>query len=141
MEKPILKNQKGLAIAVALIMLIVLTLLGLGAVSTTTFETNIASNQRIYNAAFYAADSGIEDFRATPIAQQLNPKSNMPVGDSNCTYSLVFTEIGDKTEGFSSTDPYQPSTLPPKFYKVTSVGIAPNLPVAGRVTIESVIEK
>ena len=58
-----LKDQKGMALVVALIMLLVLTLIGLSAVNMSTYETNIAGNERVYNLAFYTADGGIENFR------------------------------------------------------------------------------
>ena len=58
-----LKDQKGIALVVALIMLLVLTFIGLAAISTTSYEARIAGNERVYNNAFYAGDGGIENFR------------------------------------------------------------------------------
>ena len=58
-----LKNQKGVAFVVALVMLLVLTFLGFSALSLMNYETKIAGNERVYNSAFYAGDGGIENFR------------------------------------------------------------------------------
>ncbi len=56
-------NQKGIAFVIAMVMLLVLTLIGVGSVSMTAYETNIAGNERVYNLSFYAADGGVENFR------------------------------------------------------------------------------
>ncbi len=63
MTKNGLTDQKGIALVVALIMLLVLTFVGFGAVSLTSYEARIAGNERVYNSAFYASDGGIENFR------------------------------------------------------------------------------
>jgi len=47
-----LRNNQGVSLVIALVILLVLTLIGISAISTTTFETNIAGNERLYNRAF-----------------------------------------------------------------------------------------
>ena len=54
------KDQKGVALVVALIMLLVLTLIGLGSISSTYYETKISGNDRFGAAAFYAAKGGVD---------------------------------------------------------------------------------
>ena len=54
-----LNNEKGMVWVLALLMLLVLTLLGIGSVSTSIFETNISGNDRFGADAFYAAEAGI----------------------------------------------------------------------------------
>jgi Tfp pilus assembly protein PilX len=44
-----LKSQTGVSLVMALLILLVLTLIAISAISTTTFETNIAGNERLYN--------------------------------------------------------------------------------------------
>jgi Tfp pilus assembly protein PilX len=56
----ILQNEKGSALVVALLMLVVLTLLGIAATTTSTIETQISSNDKIYKSTFIAADAGTE---------------------------------------------------------------------------------
>jgi Tfp pilus assembly protein PilX len=60
MESNSLRNEKGVALIIALLMLLILTLIGISAISTTTFETNISGNERIGTDAFYASEAGIQ---------------------------------------------------------------------------------
>jgi hypothetical protein len=55
-----LNNHRGSALVVALLMLVVLTLIGISATTTTTFELQIAGNDKLYKRAFYAADGATE---------------------------------------------------------------------------------
>jgi len=50
--------QRGTAIIMALLILLVLSVIGVYAVSTSTMETKIAGVERGYQEAFYTADSG-----------------------------------------------------------------------------------
>ncbi len=56
----ILKDQSGVALVIALIMIVVLTLVGLASTYTSTFEMKLSGNKRGTTDAFYAADSGIQ---------------------------------------------------------------------------------
>ncbi len=60
----ILGNDTGSALIIALLILLVLTLLGINAINTTTFETAISGNERARLEAFYAADAGIEEAKS-----------------------------------------------------------------------------
>ena len=55
-----LRDQSGAALVIALLMMIMLTLIGLGSVFTSTFEVKLSGNKRGSTDAFYAADSGIQ---------------------------------------------------------------------------------
>jgi hypothetical protein len=50
-------NEQGSALVIALIMLVLLTLIGISATTTTQIETQIAGNERTYMHQFYVADS------------------------------------------------------------------------------------
>jgi hypothetical protein len=56
----VIDNQRGSALVVALLMLVVLTLIGISATTTTTFEMQIATNDKLFKRAFYAADGATE---------------------------------------------------------------------------------
>jgi len=56
----ILANEKGSVIVVAMIILALLTLIGISATTTSTTETNIATNDQLNKMVFYTADAGIE---------------------------------------------------------------------------------
>jgi len=54
-----IRNEDGIVIIVALFVLVVLTLIGISATTTTTIDLQIAANDKFYKMAFYHADSGI----------------------------------------------------------------------------------
>jgi len=56
----IVTNKRGSALVVALLVLVVLTLIGISATTTTTFELQIAGNDKLFKRAFYAADGATE---------------------------------------------------------------------------------
>jgi len=60
MKRLIWGDQKGVALIVALIMLLVLTLIGTSSISSTFFESKISGNERVGTKAFYAANAGIQ---------------------------------------------------------------------------------
>jgi hypothetical protein len=53
----ILKNEEGSALIASLLLLVILTLIGIAATSTTTTDMQIASNEKSYKYAFYAAEA------------------------------------------------------------------------------------
>jgi hypothetical protein len=61
MIKPvdIFKNQSGVALVIALIMMIVMTVIVLASSFTSIFEIKLAGNKRGSTDAFYASDSGM----------------------------------------------------------------------------------
>ena len=132
----VVSDSRGVVIILALLMLLVATLIGISAVSTTTTETKIAGNERLYNNAFYLADAGIDYFYGTidsyiPLAATSGSIDstarglNLGGGRFNVTWKKVRDEVGP----------------PPKVeFLVVSEGISPNFPTAGRVVIEALIE-
>jgi len=59
--KTILKNERGMALVVALMLLVLLTVMGLAAISSTTTEVQITANERTDAHAFHAAEAGINE--------------------------------------------------------------------------------
>ncbi|MCI0734506.1 MAG: PilX N-terminal domain-containing pilus assembly protein [Methylococcaceae bacterium] len=57
-------SQKGAALAVSLIMLLVLTLIGITGMHTTTLEEKMSGNGRDYNLAFQAAEVALRTAEA-----------------------------------------------------------------------------
>jgi len=55
-----LKDQSGVALVLALVMIVILTLIGLASTYTSNFELKLSGNKRGTTDAFYAADSGIQ---------------------------------------------------------------------------------
>jgi hypothetical protein len=54
-------NARGVALIVALLILLVLTLMGLSLINTATFEAFISGNERVRTEAFYAAEAGLQE--------------------------------------------------------------------------------
>jgi Tfp pilus assembly protein PilX len=62
LPKPLepIRNERGMALIIALMSMMLLTALGLGLVMTTMTETMITANYRDSGEAMYAADAGVE---------------------------------------------------------------------------------
>jgi len=56
----VLKDQKGVVLIIAILMLLVLTLIGISSISSSFFETKITGNERFGTAAYYAAKGGVD---------------------------------------------------------------------------------
>ncbi len=132
----ILQDHNGVSLVIALIILLVLTLLGISAISTTTFETNIAGNERLYNRAFYTADAGVDYFGSTGAAY-ISLTASTGTVDSNA----VGLSLGGDSFLVNWTRRVTDLGPPVKYeFEITSRGVSPNFPTAGRVNIEAVVE-
>jgi len=56
--KLILGNESGVALVVALLMIVILSLIGIASSSNSTFEIKLSGNKRGSTDAFYTADGG-----------------------------------------------------------------------------------
>ena len=102
-EHIFLKDQSGVALVVALIMIVVMTLMVLAASFTSYFEMRLAGNKRGSTNAFYSADSGVQvslarvenfnlpgqyvDNKYDPFTNNLNPNP------TNASVSIRFDPI------------------------------------------------
>ena len=78
-------NDKGVALVVALMMLLILTLIGISAITTTTYETSISGNERVGTDAFYASEAGIQvGLNQIP---NTNPVSRTKLGEDSYYWS------------------------------------------------------
>jgi type IV pilus assembly protein PilX len=127
MDKNILKSQEGVALIVALIILLVLTLIGISAISTSTFETSLSGNERVATDAFYIAEAGVQRainqlpnttaIARTQLGQSLNQSyywSGSPA-DRNSPKDLIALGKYPRT-GFSA------ETFEFQFYQVDATG-------------------
>jgi hypothetical protein len=53
-----LANDRGSVLVIALLVLVLLTLIGISATTTSTTEVQMAGSEKVYEMAFYAAESG-----------------------------------------------------------------------------------
>jgi len=95
------RSEKGVALILALIMLLILTFVGISAISTTTFETNISGNERVGTVAFYASEAGFQvGVNQLPDTNLISRKE---FGEDSY-YSSRFTSFGSHMrEGFDSS--------------------------------------
>jgi Tfp pilus assembly protein PilX len=97
------RSQQGAALIIAIMILLILTVVGIYAVTTSTLETKIAGNERVLKDAFYAADGGI-DYGRHVISLVINNQSlsgTSPHDAENGT-TLLQEILGDSTSGWQS---------------------------------------
>ena len=106
-----LNNEKGIAIVVAILLLLVVTLIGISAINTTTFEASISGNQRASEQAFYVAEAGINELMG-----RFRPGATNVISDtaaSNSSWKLLLAKssgLGATKVGYPSGDPNTTST-------------------------------
>lgn len=57
-----LRDERGIALILAMLILLVVTLIGISAVNTSIYDNLIAGNKRASEEAFYVAEAGINEF-------------------------------------------------------------------------------
>jgi len=98
MGKNIVENDRGIALVVALMMLLVLTLIGINAITSTTYETSISGNERVGTDAFYASEAGIHlGINQVP---NTNPISRTKLGEDSYYRSQIRAFGPYLAEGF-----------------------------------------
>lgn len=118
------RRQRGAALMIALILLIVITLVGLAAIGTTLLQNKMASNQYDREIAFQAAEAGLRVAAAT---LQNNPSVNIrdctqtgsgapvcsgnPFKDSGVPASDIYTVPKATTSGGSGATTFNPGSL------------------------------
>lgn len=90
-NKSRISEEKGAAMVISLMVLVILSLLGSGAIITTTTQVQIAANQKQSKIAFYAAESGWQR-----VAQWLDQQSLLITND------MTDQEIAEDLTGIDS---------------------------------------
>jgi hypothetical protein len=81
-----LKDQKGAVLIIAVVMLLILSIIGIYAVGSSTIEIKISGQKKFYDAAFNAADAGIDYVRAdNPFGTIDSANPSDPFDSSSCT--------------------------------------------------------
>ncbi len=55
-----LGDDRGAVLVIGLLVLLVATLIGLGSINTSVFETTLSGNERLRTDAFYTAETGVQ---------------------------------------------------------------------------------
>lgn len=88
-------SQRGAVLAISLVILLLLTLIGVTAMSTTTLEEKMAGNTRDLNLAFQAAEAALREGEAWVMDQTVEP-------DTCDTAPCDVWELKAATEEFAS---------------------------------------
>ena len=113
--KNIIAEEKGFILVTAMVVLLLLVLIGIGAMRTSSIEVLIAGNDKFHKEAFYSADSGVYltpklitmardagvDPTADPqISQWQDPLALINLFGVNGTTASDGTRFYDETMGF-----------------------------------------
>jgi Tfp pilus assembly protein PilX len=100
-----LKNETGSVTVLAVVFLMLLTLLGMAALSTSSIETQIAGNEVRHDLAFYAAESaaGYVAWR-TDLYGPANTTLNDPHYFPNSTTDAAYVQYTSFIEGSGNVD-------------------------------------
>jgi len=97
-----LRGKQGTALVIALLLLTGLSLIGVYTVFTSTVETRIAGNERLLEAAFYAADGGSDYGRGMIELVMSDHSPDFPGGSDPQPGEDDFI---DEILGFADSDP------------------------------------
>ena len=109
-----LRRQRGAALVVGMIMLVILTLLGISGLVTATLELQMAGNAQNQERAFQAAEAGIEDALLDPALSTSWTLANS-VNASSSTYAAqnrTASVQGSTTDQFETRSYYDTSAGP-----------------------------
>jgi len=103
----ILDNESGAAVLIATILiLVVITVMGLGAMNSTTMEVTIASNDQQHKMAFYNADSGIFGVPKL-VSMSINDSAQVPIGAGSGTAEGMDYDLRTRTANEAQTEFYE----------------------------------
>jgi type IV pilus assembly protein PilX len=90
------ERQRGSALIISLVFLLLLTILGMGAMQSSTLQERMAGNTRDYNVAFQAAEAGLRAGEA-----ELSAATAIPAYDgSSAGHILPLTDVNTGNGGF-----------------------------------------
>ena len=106
-SKDIVESEGGMALVIALLLMLVGAIIGIFGVNTGVIETRIAGNERLLNLAFYTADGGAD--LAPVIMNDIMMNYSIPNYDSGIT---IDPSLMDELFGAADNDPDTPTTSP-----------------------------
>jgi len=124
-------NERGVALVVAVLVMITATFLGIAAVMTSDIEVRISGNQRASEKAFYAADAGADRGLAWlltlgPVAPETSSLPTMSTTrydhDSSSYSSYRITDVNYKAP---PPPGWELTMFEKRYYRVNSSGSGP----------------
>jgi hypothetical protein len=123
-------NENGSIIIVALVMALLLTLLGIMALNASRLDVEIASNEKVYNEAFYYSEGAVRAI--LPVLEDIRN------GNDPGLISYTGLAFPDKSDGFWDEAVDDQNRTPEKNYDVIIAGLN-NAPVdVDRLTPENI---
>ncbi len=127
---PVAVNQRGMALIMAMVILMILTILGITAMTTSSLEEKMSGNIQEQTRAFQAAESGVSEAIAriiTGVGGGIIPTFDMPYqgGRSNArvmTASLGTVSGGNRCSGANSRDCHGTESSAWQHFTITSRG-------------------
>jgi hypothetical protein len=101
-----LREEKGIALVLGMLLLLVATLIGISALNTATYDILISGNERASVQAFYVAEAGMNEFMGRFRAHATNQISDSD--PSNPAWKLLLAKNSGKGAtqiGYVSGDP------------------------------------
>jgi len=83
-----MRNDKGMIMVLGLLLLVVLTIIGISAVSMGIFDVKISANHDAANQVFYSSDAGLEDARSRFDATAPTPVVDNEPDNPNWTVAI-----------------------------------------------------
>jgi Tfp pilus assembly protein PilX len=101
----LLREERGIALVIAIMLLLVVTAIGMGAVNTAIFENMIARNKRVSDQAFYVAEAGINEFLGRFQADALGQITDSAPNNSDWRLYLAINIQRASEIGYNSSNP------------------------------------
>lgn len=112
-------RERGVALLVALILLVVITLVGLAAIGTTILQNKAAANQYDRQVAFQSTEAALAQAQAF-ITTNANPGNPLPAGIEDCSTP---TGVGGAPTNACGANPFNdPSNTGITIQAATNVG-------------------
>ena len=120
-------RERGAALVIALVMLLILTILGIAAMNTSSLEEKMAGNTQEQTHAFQAAESGINSAINTP--GFLNPVGTAPTqtfsyesGRSSASVQSAFTQYTPPSTSKIASETYSKINFQSAHFGISSTG-------------------
>lgn len=120
-QRCLLKNENGSVMVIGLVMLMLLTLLGISATTTSTIEIRIAGNEKEYKRSLYLAEAAALEF-----AQEMQDHPDLGNNpEIKALDSVTLDNIRDDTHWDGAGNSYQSDVNSKARYIPVFEGLAP----------------
>lgn len=129
-------RQRGAALVVGLILLLVLTILAVSGVVTSTLELRMVGNTQLQERAFQAAEVAIEDALGNPVLNTSVPVNQPLIPNPNSVddqYAYVLQFVGQTSLGTGMTGYSIGTSFTALHFQVDATGTAPGNALAQHV--------